>query len=193
MFVHLGRLVLLTGAALLALAPLAARSDAAATPAAAPAAAPPSSCGDGLLVAGETCDSCPADCQASTCRTKGRRKVTINLTTQSGYDKVGAVTVLLAYRKGVLSLPGEKNAPAVKTRVSTRQPTAEAFANDLGYALRVLVSSKEGLIPGPLLDVDLDACADAPRAQAGDLTCRVESCAQGGARLRQCECSVSVP
>ena len=193
MFVHLGRLVLLTGAALLALASHVARSDAAATPAAAPAAAPPSSCGDGLLVAGETCDSCPADCQASTCRTKGRRKVTINLTTQSGYDKVGAVTVLLAYRKGVLSLPGEKNAPAVKARVSTRQPSAEAFANDLGYGLRVLVSSKVGLIAGPLLDVDLDACADAPRAQAGDLTCRVESCAQGGARLRQCECSVSVP
>ena len=53
-------------------------------------------------------------------RPKGRRKVTIELTPQSGYETVGAVTVLLGYRKGVLSLPGEKNAPAVKARVKAR-------------------------------------------------------------------------
>ena len=96
---------------------------------------------------------------------------------------VGAVTVLLAYRRGVLSLPGEKSAPAVKARVKARPAGAQVFVNDLGYALRVVVSSNEGLPAGPLLDVDLDTCAGAPAAQVADLSCRVESCAQGGGRL----------
>jgi hypothetical protein len=163
--------------------------------AAAPAANPPvaATCGDGLLGSDETCESCPADCQPTTCKTKGRRKVIVELTPQNGYDTVGAVTVLLAYRKGVLSLPGEKDAPAVRARVKARQKTAQTFVNDLGYALRVVASSKDGLPAGPLLDVELDTCAGAPAAKADDLSCRVESCAQGGGRLRSCGCSVSLP
>ncbi|HSP99118.1 MAG TPA: hypothetical protein VL049_17990 [Candidatus Dormibacteraeota bacterium] len=151
------------------------------------------SCGDGLLGKDETCDSCPADCQPSTCKVKGRRKVTVDLAPQSGYETVGAVTVLLGYRKNVLSLPGEKNAPAAKARVKPRHSTAQVFVNDLGYALRVVVSSQQGLPAGPLLDVDLDTCAGAPAAELGDLGCRVESCAQGGGNLYACACSVSLP
>ena len=163
-----------------------------ATPAAVaqPAAA---ACGDGLLAGDETCESCPADCQPSTCKTKSRRGVVVELAPQNGYDTVGAVTVLLSYRKGVLSLPGEKDAPAVRARVKARQKTAQFFVNDLGYALRVVVSSKDGLPKGPLLDVELDTCAGAPAAKPEDLSCRVESCAQGGGRLRSCSCSVSLP
>ena len=150
-------------------------------------------CGDGLLAADETCESCPADCQPSSCKTKGRRKVTVDLTPQSGYESVGAVTILLSFRKGTLSLPGEKNAPAAKTRVKARQAKAQVFVNDLGYALRVVISSQEGLPAGPLLDVDLDACAGGAGVQLSDLNCRVESCAQGGGRLRSCTCGVSLP
>ena len=159
----------------------------------APDTAATAACGDGLLAKSETCESCPADCQPSTCKTKERRKVTIDFTPQSGHDKVGAVTVLVGYRKGVLSLPGEKDAPAVKARVKARDPKAQVFVNDLGYALRVVLSSSDGMPAGPLLDVDLDVCAGAPAAQAGDLSCRVESCAQGGGRLTACECNVSLP
>lgn len=157
------------------------------------AADPASPCGDGLLARDETCDSCPADCQASTCETKGRRTVTVDLTPQSGYDKVGATTILLGYRRGVLSLPAEGSAPAVSARVKARQAKAQAFVNDLGYALRVVVSSQEGLPAGPLLDIELDTCAGAPAARDDDLSCRVESCAQGGGKLRACECRAHLP
>ncbi|MFN8642879.1 MAG: hypothetical protein U0802_14965 [Candidatus Binatia bacterium] len=162
----------------------------AATPA---PASPVGACGDGLLAADETCASCSADCAVSTRKVTTRRRITVDLTPQEGYDAVGAVTLLIGYRKGVLSLPGEKAAPAAKARVTPRQATAQVFANDLGYALRVVVSSQAGLPAGPLLDLDLDVCAGAPVAQIGDLSCRVESCAHGGGKLRGCECRVSLP
>ncbi len=168
-------------------------SDAPAAAPTPPAPVPTPSCDDGLLGTYDTCESCPTDCQPSTCKTKGRRTITVDLTPQSGWDTVGAVTVLIGYRKGVLSLPGEQSAPAVKARVRPRPAGALVFVNDLGYALRVVVSKKEGLPAGPLLDVDLDICSGAPAAQVGDLSCRVESCAQGGGKLPDCTCSVSLP
>jgi hypothetical protein len=195
MFVLPSRRILLAAATLVALATSAMRgaaTDGPSTPAAAGGGSA-TACGDGLLGAGETCESCPADCQPSTCKTKGRRTVTVELTPQSGFETVGAVTILLSYRKGTLSLPGEKNAPAAKARVKARQAKAQVFVNDLGYALRAVVSSQEGLPAGPLLDVTLDTCSDAAAAQLADLSCRVESCAQGGGRLRECACGVSLP
>jgi hypothetical protein len=161
------------------------------TAAAAPAtAAPPApaACGDGLLSGAETCDNCPADCHPSTCKTKDRRGVVVELTPPPGYATVGAVTVLLSLRSGVLGLPGEKDAPAATARVHTRHPSAQVFVNDLGYAVRVVVSDRRGLPVGPLVDVDIDACQGAT-ATAMDLSCRVESCASGGGRVRDCSCT----
>lgn len=196
-FVHSSRTPPILSAFVVALFLTAASAPSAAEPAAgaetAAVGTPSAHCGDGLLGSEETCESCPADCQPSTCKTNGRRKVIVELTPQNGYDTVGAVTVLLSYRKGVLSLPGAKDAPAVRARVKARQKTAQTFVNDLGYALRVVASSKDGLPAGPLLDVELDTCVGAPAAKADDLSCRVESCAQGGGRLRSCGCSVSLP
>lgn len=159
---------------------------------AAPAAAaqPPSACGDHLLAADESCESCPADCQATACAATGRRTVSVDLAPQSGYESVGAVSVLLAYRQNALGLPGGADA-ALKSRVKARQADAQLFANDLGYALRVVVSSQAGLQAGPLFDVDFDTCAATPAA--ADLSCRVESCAQGGGRLNHCECAARLP
>lgn len=150
-----------------------------------------SACGDGLLTGDETCESCAADCQSSTCKTGGQRKVTIALEPQNGYDTVGAVTVLVPYRHGVLSLPGEKNAPAAKARVHPRQQSAQVFVNDLGYAMRVVVSDQKGFPAGALLDIDVDVCAGATPTSA-DLGCRVESCAHGGGRLRECACTAQL-
>jgi hypothetical protein len=151
-------------------------------------------CGDRLLTPDETCDSCPADCTPGAACAPGQpRRATVQLTPQSGYEKVGAVTVLLAYRGGVLDLPGERDAPEVAARVKARQPGAQVFVNDLGYGLRVAVTSGDGLPAGALLDVELTACQGAPAPQAADLSCRVESCAQGGKRLRLCTCAVALP
>ena len=169
-----------------------ARGEEGQPPAATPAVAS-ASCGNHLLDSDETCDSCPADCAPAACKAGGKRRATIELSPQAGYEKIGAVTVLLAYRGGILAVPGEKSAAAVKARVKARQRGAQVFVNDLGYALRVVVSSNEGLPAGPLLDVDLDTCAGAPAAQVADLSCRVESCAQGGKRLRLCTCSAALP
>src|SRR5690606_7219168 len=112
---------------------------------------------------------------------------------QAGFERVGAVTVLLGYRQGVLSLPGEKNAPAVTARVSARTAGAQVFVNDLGSALRVVVSNQGGLPAGPLVDVELDRCVGAAAPQLADLSCQVEACAKGGARLRQCTCAAALP
>lgn len=157
------------------------------------AVTPQSTCGDHLLAADETCDACPADCQPAACERTGRRAVTVDLTPQSGFESVGAVTVLITARQNVLGLPGEKDAPSVRARVKPRQSDAQVFVNDLGYGLRVVVSRQGGLPAGPLLDVELDTCAGAPAPQLGDLSCRVEACAEGGGRLRGCSCAIVLP
>ncbi|MBX3028477.1 hypothetical protein KF840_26585 [bacterium] len=192
------RPALLSVAAVLTL--LAAGGPAPAATGALPAAAnggasatPRSACGDHLLGADETCDTCAADCQPFPCERTGRRTVTVDLTPQSGFESVGAVTVLVTARQNVLGLPGEKDAPSVRARVKPRQADAQVFVNDLGYGLRVVVSRQGGLPAGPLLDVELDTCAGAPAPQLGDLSCRVEACAEGGGRLRGCTCAVALP
>lgn len=155
-------------------------------------ASAPSNCGDGLLDASESCDSCPADCRATACAAGATRTVTIDLTTQAGVHKVGAVGILVAFRSTVLTMPGDRNEPAVSARVKPRAPDSQVWVNDLGYALRIGVSSAAGLPAGPMVDIQLTSCDGAPEPSAADITCRVESCAYGGGRLRDCACAATL-
>jgi len=188
-----------TAIALAALLPLAAHgapptgaAGTAATPVASPAGAPGARCGNHLLEPGEACDSCPADCAAASCERKGRRSATVALAPQPGYEAAGAVTVLLAYRTDRLAMPGSGGGPEVSARLRALQPGAQLFANDLGHAIRVVASSGDGLPPGPLFEIALDACAGAPAPSAADLSCRIEACAAGGVPLTDCACTVTL-
>ena len=181
---------LLLGVALAALCSLGATQQVPADPAAPGATA--AACGNGILETDETCERCPADCRPGTCAAGAARTITIDLTPQQGVGKVGTVGLLLAYRPAALTVPGEGNEPAVSARVKPRATGSQVWVNDLGYALRIGVSSASGLHAGPLVDVELAACDGAPAPGAADVNCRVESCAFGGGRLRGCACAVSV-
>lgn len=181
---------LLLGVAFAALGSLGATQAAPADPVAPGAAA--ATCGNGILEVDETCAACPADCRAGTCAAGAARTVTIDLTPQHGVGKVGAVGLLLAYRPAALTVPGQGNEPAVSARVKSRAADSQVWVNDLGYALRIGVSSASGLHAGPLVDVELAACNGAPTPESTDVNCRIESCAFGGGRLRGCSCAATV-
>jgi hypothetical protein len=166
------------------------------TPTAAPAdasvAGRPTTCGNGLLEPAETCETCPTDCRTIECAPGPRYIVTVELAPQAGIGKIGAAGVLLAYRPTVLTLPGDAGEPAVSARVTARTPGTQLWVFDLGYGVRIGASNANALQPGPQFDVAFAGCAGAPPPAPVDLSCRVESCAFGGGRLRNCTCAATV-
>jgi hypothetical protein len=184
--------VVLLAAVSAAAAPSGTAPNIAGAPAAAAVVSPSPGCGNGLLETAETCDTCPADCRALDCPSGARTLVTVELAPQSGVGKIGAAGILLAYRPTVLTLPGAAGEPAVTARVTARTPNTQLWIYDLGYGVRIGASNASALLAGPQFDVEFDGCAGAAAPTDADLSCRVESCAFGGGRLRDCTCSASV-
>ena len=112
------------------------------------------------------------------------------LAPQPGFDKVGAVTVLVAYRSDRLAMPAKGNTPEIQARLTAGQPGSQLFVNDLDYGTRVLVVG-DAIAAGPLFELELDGCQGVS-ATAADLHCRVESCSSGGAPLDGCTCSLTL-
>ncbi|MGH3637473.1 MAG: hypothetical protein ACRDUX_00445 [Mycobacterium sp.] len=151
---------------------------------------PNTSCGNGLIEAGEKCDSCPADCVASTCAAGEKRRFVVAYTPAPGFATASTVTLRIGFRSTLLSLPGTGSDPAVRARVRATGPDATVAVNGLGAAVRVLLSRKAGLPPGRVIELELDRCAGAKAPEAGDLSCVVETCAFGGSPLEGCKCTV---
>ena len=164
------------------------------TPTATPTMATPTDCGNGLLEAGESCGSCPADCVVDQCTaTATKLTVRVNFSGAAGTSPITA-TSLLAYRSGIVSIPGTGNALTVRQRVTFPAPIPNSIAiNDLDYALRVVIGRTAGLGNGLLYSVAVDVCDGAPAASAADFACSMEACAGAGGPIAGCTCTVSEP
>jgi hypothetical protein len=150
-----------------------------------------SACGNGLLDAGETCESCAADCAVAACK-PGAKKAAFDVDlTVPPARKPAAAGIRLAYRSSVLSLPGEKNGAAVRARFASTPEGAFVAVNDLGYAVRVVVAKGAGFASRPLFRIELDLCEGAKGATSADLACVVEGCGSGSGQIADCSCSVS--
>ena len=147
----------------------------------------PNACGDGILEPGETCTSCPADCQVLAC-TPGvpLQEFAVQLQVPAG-SNASAVSVLIGYRSNLVGLPSPAG-PRVKNRPSG----TSQLVNNLGYALRVLINAQAGsTIPdGPLFTVDFDSCQGSEPATPADFGCTVESCGSSFGPIDGCTCSV---
>jgi hypothetical protein len=155
------------------------------------APAPAPACGNGLLEATETCDTCAADCAVAACKgTPSRHRFEISLIEPPGKTPLSA-TLRVAYRSTVLSLPGRGSDTAVRKRVTSSLSGAVVSPNDLGYAAVVVVSSGEDLAASPLLRIEFDGCEGSPPPTAADLSCAVLACAGSGGPIDGCGCNVA--
>ncbi len=143
------------------------------TPTTAPTPLP---CGDGLLGPGETCTSCPQDCQVSPCAPSGvTATFSVSYAPPPGQEKLDA-SLFLSYRSSVLSIPGSGTSNLVRMRVVAVPANLRLLTpNDLGYALRVIIS-REVALSGPQFTVTFDTCSGSPAPTTADLACRDEGC-----------------
>ena len=153
---------------------------------------PPSSCGNGLLQPGETCDSCPADCQAAACVPSGATSTFALAITAS--RQPAEVAVQLAYRSAVISIPGSGSDVTVRQRVRFAPPPPTTFmVDDLDYAVDIDSIRAAGLPTGtaPFATARFDQCTGAPPPTADDLSCVVVECVDASGAIPGCACRVT--
>ena len=150
---------------------------------------PTTTCGDHLLEAGETCESCPADCVAAACTPSGgSARFTL---TVAGARPPHQVSVQLAYRTDVLGIPGSGNDVSVRQRVRAAPPIPSSFTvNDLNYAVDIQAARTAGL-GAPFAMTTFDTCTAAPAATVDDLSCVVVACSDGTGAIPNCRCTVA--
>jgi cysteine-rich repeat protein len=150
-------------------------------------------CGDGLLAPDETCESCPADCQARACApSQQTRAIEATFQPPAGLD-ASSTSLLVSYRSSALSLPGSGMDTTVRQRVSMTPSNTLVTVNDLGYALTVVMSRAAGIPAGRVAVVTFDTCTDAASPTEGDFACRVEGCAGRFGPIAGCNCRVTLP
>jgi hypothetical protein len=158
------------------------------------------SCGNGLLEGGESCESCPADCAPLPCTPDGKRQPVLLAFTAPKESLGGdvrsftpvAATLLVTYRTNRLQLPAQGTAPAVRARLSEiESPSENVIANDLDYALRLVVTDTKKLA-SKLASIEFDTCQGSPAPTDADLGCVVEACAGHGGPLADCYCTATV-
>jgi cysteine-rich repeat protein len=140
----------------------------------------PTGCGNGLLVAPETCDdgntsdddSCPSDCIVDSCTPNTGTDVVATVTV-GGNDDIGAVTILVDYPEGKVSIPGSGS--SIPAGILTDYPDgATPGPNDLDHALHNFVLGQLGSpIAGTLFKIHFETCMTAPAAVTGDFGCTV--------------------
>jgi len=169
-----------------------------ATPTSAPNTATPTQtpsgvCGDGLLSGAETCQSCPGDCAVGPCTVPSPAPTVafrVNWAPPFGVD-ASSITVQVAYRSSLVSLPGSGSAPGA--RVTNRPSNSIVSINDLDYALRVVVTRSGAITPGRLFNVNFDRCASAAAPTPADFVCTVQGCASSFGEVAGCTCTVVTP
>lgn len=145
-------------------------------------------CGDHLLEADETCVSCAADCQSGTCSSGDTQRIAVDFSAPSGVT-ASAVTIRLAYRTDRVAVAGTGREQAVAQSFKPIADVQTSSANDLGYALRLVLVRGQGFRDGPLAEVSVHRCSQPPLAPT-DFSCVVEGCAGGAGPVRRCTCSV---
>lgn len=153
---------------------------------------PPDSCGDGLLQPGETCASCPADCQPAACTPSGA--TTTFALAASSRRAPSDLEVQLAYRSSVISLPGTGSDASVRRRVRFAPPVPSTFVvTDLDYAVDIVSQRAMGLptAPSPFATAQFDDCSGQAAPTVDDLSCVVVRCSDGTGDIPGCTCVVS--
>lgn len=152
----------------------------------------PAVCGNGLLEGSETCTSCAADCNVSSCTAVATppRTFRVDYAAPAG-QPVSAVKVRLAYRSNLMSLPGTGNASAA--RVKNRPSNTTTIINDFNYALEVTMSKSGELPQGRLFTVDFDGCSGAAQPVVSDLYCTILDCGSSFGPVSGCTCLVRLP
>lgn len=153
---------------------------------------PMTMCGNGLLEPGETCTSCPEDCQPAACTPSGTRS---KFAVAVSSSRVPAnISVELAYRSSVISIPGSGNDLTVRQRVRFAPPLPQSFiVNDLDYAVDItsLLSSGLPSAPKPFATADFDDCSGADAPTVDDLSCVIVRCSDAAGAIAGCACVVS--
>ncbi|MFN8642880.1 MAG: hypothetical protein U0802_14970 [Candidatus Binatia bacterium] len=147
-----------------------------ATPTSTPTASPTptlptDSCGNGLLQPGETCASCPADCQPAACVPSGTTSsFALAVTSRRPPTRVA---VQLAYRSSVIAIPGSGSDVTVRQRVRFAPPPPTTFTvDDLDYAVDIDSTGPRACRPARArLPPPASTTAAAP-APPPSLTCR---------------------
>jgi hypothetical protein len=101
------------------------------------------------------------------------------------------VSTLVGYLSDRVSLP----ATGATSRVKNRPPNTSQLVNNLGYAVRVLISAQAGasISDGQLYTVNFDSCAGAQPVTPADFGCTVESCGSSFGPIDGCTCVVRLP
>lgn len=147
-------------------------------------------CGDHLLEAGETCESCAADCQPATCKATAERvPVEVEWRPPTGQD-ASSLTLVVSYRTDRVGLPGSGATP--QSRLAHAPANAIVLLNDLDHGVKVVLTKSGALEPGRVFTLDFDRCAKAPPPTQADFTCRVEGCATAAGDVQGCTCRVAV-
>ncbi|HSP99119.1 MAG TPA: hypothetical protein VL049_17995 [Candidatus Dormibacteraeota bacterium] len=168
-----------------------------ATPTSTPTASPTptlpvGSCGNGLLQPGETCESCPADCQVAACTPSGAT-FTFAVALASSRAPTDA-EVELAYRSSVISIPGSGSDVTVRQRVRFAPPPPTTFmVDDLNYAVDITSARALGLPTAASLfaTAKFDGCSGAFPPTVDDLSCIIVRCADASGAIPGCSCVVT--
>jgi hypothetical protein len=149
-----------------------------------------STCGDQLLEAEETCESCPRDCKAALCTTgTERRSYLVDLSVPPARFP-NAVILRIGYRTSVLSLPGRGKGESIRARVHPEVQAMVFSAEDLDHAVRVVLAKGGELEGRTLVRVEFDRCKSTPDPTPRDLSCLVEGCAGGAGPIDGCTCAL---
>jgi len=168
-----------------------------ATPTSTPTATPTptlpmGSCGNGLLQQGETCASCPEDCEISACTPSGST-ATFAVALNGSRTPTDAA-VELAYRSSVISIPGSDSDVTVRQRVRFAPPPPTTFiVNDLDYAVDIASLRAAGLPTAPkaFATARFDECSGATSPTVDDLSCIIVRCADTAGAIPGCTCVVT--
>lgn len=163
-------------------------------------------CGNGKIDAGETCDdgnqvegdACPSSCVIASCADGGDVTATVTFSPPAGID-LTALQVLVGYPDDKIRIPGSANSAQVLNRIFVTDPVAALSANDLNYAVRLLVNTdgSTAITGGPALaTIDFDTCTGAPAVADGDFACIVQATSAFGPvadAVFATTCAVDVP
>lgn len=153
-------------------------------------------CGNRLVLAPETCDdgnlenfdNCPSDCVVDFCEPSAVVQPATLVTTN---PNIAAITILLDYPEGKLSIPGT----GVALPPGTIVPFAgTAESNDFDHALRYINFDIFNFGVTTIATINFNTCQGAPAATPGEFSCSVQDA--GDETLEPVEgvtCSVTIP
>lgn len=150
-------------------------------------------CGNGLLEPGETCLSCPDDCQPAPCTPDGTTASFAVAAATAGRAPT-QLAVRLAYRTTVVVIPGSGSDVAVRQRVRFAPPIPSSFTvADLDYAVDITSTRAQGLpaAPAAFATVRFDQCSGDGGATVEDLACTLLTCTDESGAIPDCRCVVT--